>query len=65
MNQRQHKEVIRPGENQKRYIAGAMNTHTDQLTMVEGHRKNSVLLIMLLNASVEQQSDSKRIHIDV
>lgn len=53
MNQRQYKEVVRPGENQKRYIAGAMNTHTDQLTMVEGRRKNSVLLIMLLNTLVE------------
>ena len=45
----QQKEVLTPGKNQKRYVAGAMDAKTGQLTWVEGARKNSMLFIALLH----------------
>src|SRR5215210_928852 len=42
------REVMTPGTNQKRYLAGALNHVTGQLLSVVGERKNSWLFIELL-----------------
>jgi transposase len=63
MNRGQQKEVVTPGQNEKRYLAGAMNAKTRLLTVVEGKRKNSWLFITLLGALAEDYPDAKRIHV--
>ena len=45
----QQKEVVTPGQNVKRYLAGALNPRTGQVLWVEGERKNSALFIALLD----------------
>lgn len=44
----QQKEVVTPGKNAKRYLAGAWDVRTGMLTWVEGERKTSALFIALL-----------------
>ena len=63
MNRGQQKEVVTPGQNEKRYLAGAMNAKTGLLTVVEGQRKTSWLFITLLDALVEDYPDAGRIHV--
>ena len=63
MNRGQQKEVVTPGQNEKRYLAGAMNAKTGLLTVVEGKRKNSWLFIAHLAALAEDCPDAKRIHV--
>ena len=63
MNRGQQKEVVTPGQNTKRYLAGAMNAETKRLTVVEGERKNSWLFIGMLHALLEDYPDAERIHV--
>ena len=63
MNRGQQKEVVTPGRNQKRYLAGAMNAETGLLTVVEGHKKNSWLFIAVLDALADDYPDARRIHV--
>ena len=63
MNQGQQKEVVTPGQNEKRYLAGALNARTGELTVVEGTRKNSALFIALLTALRENYPRARRIHV--
>ena len=63
MNRGQQKEVVTPGQNRKRYLAGAMNAKSGLLTVVEGERKNSWLFIAVLGALIEDYSEAKRIHV--
>src|SRR5581483_12234685 len=51
----QQKEVRTPGQNVKRYLAGALDARTGQLHWVEGPRKTSALFIALL-AQLRQTS---------
>jgi transposase len=44
----QQKEVVTPGQNVKRYLAGALDARTGRLHWVEGERKTSALFIALL-----------------
>jgi len=44
----QQKEVVTPGKNVKRYLAGALDAVTGRLVWVEGERKCSFLFIQLL-----------------
>jgi transposase len=48
MVQGQQKEVLTPGQNVKRYLAGALDAATGRLIWVEAERKNSGLFIALL-----------------
>jgi transposase len=58
------KEVLTPGCNEKRYLAGAWNPKTRRLTYVEGARKNSLLFLNLLHKLVTKTyPNAKRIHI--
>ncbi len=42
--------VPTPGQNEKRYLAGALNAHTGKVVYSEAKRKNSVLFIDLLES---------------
>jgi hypothetical protein len=44
----QQKEVVTPGQNVKRYRAGALDVRTGLVTWVEGESKASVWFIVLL-----------------
>lgn len=63
MNRGQQKEVVTPGQNQKRYLAGAMNARTGRLTVVEGTRKTSALFLDLLRALRKAYPTARRIHV--
>lgn len=57
------KKVETPGVNQKRYIAGALNAFTGQLTWVEGESKNSLLFQDLLFQLGWDYLGASRIHV--
>lgn len=59
----QQKEVLTPGKNEKRYLAGAMNAKTGELIWVEGEKKNSPLFLRLLWKLHEHYSQARRIHV--
>ena len=45
----QQKQVLTPGKNEKRYLAGALDVRTGIVTWVEGDRKTSYLFLDLLD----------------
>jgi transposase len=58
------KNVLTPGKNQKRYLAGALNARTGRLTWVEWDRKDSTLFILQLwNLVGRDYPKAKRIHL--
>ena len=59
----QQKDVVTPGQNVKRYMAGAMDAATGRLVWVEGERKTSALFIRLLQKLLECYGDNTVIHI--
>jgi transposase len=60
----QQRTVLTPGQNEKRYLAGALNARTGELTWVEGERKNSLLFLQLLYRLVTQTyRNARRIHV--
>jgi transposase len=59
----QQKEVVTPGKNVKRYLAGALDARTGRLIWVEGERKNSALFIRLLWKLVCHYRRAKAIHV--
>jgi transposase len=61
----QQKEVVTPGQNVKRYLAGALDVRTGTLVWVEGERKNSALFIALLTKLAEQCRTAAVIHVIV
>ena len=64
MLQGQQKEVLTPGQNQKRYLAGALDARTGKLTWIEGERKNSTLFLLLIHRLVTvSYRNARRIHI--
>jgi hypothetical protein len=46
------RQVLTPGCNQKRYLAGALDPRTGKLTWVKGERKSSLLFLQLLHELV-------------
>jgi transposase len=59
----QQKEVLTPGQNEKRYLAGAQNAKTGELIWVEGDSKNSRLFIQLLWELHQRYPDATKIHV--
>jgi transposase len=59
----QQKQVLTPGKNVKRYLAGAMNANTGELIWAEGERKTSLLFLHLLWALVTHYPQAKKIHV--
>ena len=63
MNRGKQKEVMTPGQNVKRYVAGALNARSGVLTWVRADRKNSLLFIALAQKLAETHPRAKRIHL--
>jgi len=60
----QQKTVLTPGQNQKRYLAGALNHATGRLAWVEGPRKTSALVIALVDHLVKRAyARATKIHV--
>jgi transposase len=59
----QQKEVVTPGKNVKRYLAGALDARTGQVHWVEGERKTSALFIALLNQLLQTYAAAPVIHV--
>jgi transposase len=59
----QQKEVVTPGNNQKRYLAGALDAASGQLVWVEGKSKASALFIALLAKLVASYPQAEVIHV--
>lgn len=59
----QQKQVETPGQNEKRYLAGAQDVRTGELIWVEGESKNSLLFLLLLWQLVERYPQTKTIHV--
>ncbi len=57
--------VPTPGKNQKRYLAGALNSNTGQVVWVADEKKNSFLFIRLLSALRKTYRRAKQITVIV
>ena len=63
MNRGTQKEVMTPGQNAKRYLAGALNARSGMLTWVRAGRKNSLLFIALAQKLAAEHPQAKVIHL--
>jgi transposase len=63
MGRGQQKEVRTPGQNVKRYLAGALDVRTGQLHWAEGPRKTSALFLSLLNHLLRVYAQAPVIHV--
>jgi transposase len=63
MGYAQQKEVMTPGKNQKRYLAGALDVRTGLLHWVESERKTSDLFLALLEKLLVIYARAKVIHL--
>ena len=54
-----------PGQNEKRYLAGALDARTGLLYWVEGKQKNSTLFVALLAKLVDRYPEARVIHLIV
>lgn len=59
----QQKEVETPGQNEKRYLAGALEVRTGLLVWVEGVRKTSYLFLDLLDQLRQEFPDARCLHL--
>jgi transposase len=57
------KEVLTPGQNQKHYLAGALNPRTGQVLWVGNGRKNSYLFVLLLRRLSETFPGVRKLHV--
>lgn len=57
------RRIMTPGQNAKRYIAGAMDAATNRLTWVRGNRKHSGLFIELLKKLLREYAGKNVIHV--
>jgi len=63
MNRGTQKTVQTPGQNVKHYLAGALDAGTGQLHWVASSRKNSLLVIALVNQLVRAYPQATAIHV--
>jgi len=59
----QQKKVPTPGQNVKRYLAGAQDARTGEVIWVEGEKKNAFLFIRLLWELTQRYREAKVIHV--
>jgi transposase len=59
----QQKEVLTPGKNVKRYLAGALDVCSGRVLWVEGERKTSALFIDLLHHLLQTYAHAPVIHV--
>jgi len=55
--------VVTPGQNEKHYVAGALNAQTRELIWVEHHKKNSSLFCKLVWRLLQQNRGAKCVHL--
>lgn len=65
MNCGTQKQVMTPGNNVKRYLAGALDVRSGVLTWVRADRKDSLLFIALAQKLAEENPQAQRIHLVV
>jgi putative transposase len=59
----QQKEVLTPGQNHKRYLAGALDVRSREVIWIEGDKKDSWLFVQLLGKLYHHYPTAKRIHV--
>jgi transposase len=59
----QQKQVLTPGQNQKRYLAGALDVRSREVIWVEGNSKDAYLFVRLLAKLYFRYSSAKKIHV--
>lgn len=57
------RKVVTPGQNQKYYLAGALNPKTGEMLWVGHDRKNSQLFLLLMRNLAARYPDAKRLHV--
>lgn len=63
MGKGQQKEAWTPGQNQKRYLAGAMDVRTGEIHWVEGERKDSWLFFEMIRKLTVVYAKARVIHV--
>jgi transposase len=63
MGKGQQKEAWTPGQNEKRYLAGALDVRTREIHWVEGEKKDSWLFLELLHRLTVVYAQAKVIHV--
>jgi transposase len=63
MGRGQQKEVVTPGQNEKRYLAGALDLRTGVVIWVEGLRKTSYLFLDLLDRLRKAYPEARCLHL--
>lgn len=61
MNRGTQKQVVTPGNNVKRYLCGALDAATGLLTWVPAQRKNSLLVVAMLQKLAEETYPHARV----
>jgi transposase len=59
----QQKEVLTPGKNEKRYLAGALDTRTGEIHWVEAKKKDAWLFLDLLKKLTDVYAHATEIHV--
>jgi transposase len=59
----QQKEVMTPGQNEKRYLAGALDVRTGEIRWVEGMKKDAWLFMDLLKELTVVYAHARLIHV--
>lgn len=59
----QQKQVLTPGKNEKRYLAGALDVRTGLVIWVEGERKTSYLFLDLLDRLLREYPQARCLHL--
>lgn len=59
----QQKDVLTPGKNEKRYLAGALDIRTGEIIWAEGVRKTSYLFLDLLDKLQKKYPQVRRLHL--
>jgi transposase len=63
MNRGKQKQVRTPGQNVKRYVCGALDAQSGEMTWAQSDRKNSLLVIQTFKALVAAYPKAKVIHV--
>jgi len=63
MGHGQQKEAMTPGQNEKRYLAGAKDVRTGEIHWVEGEKKDSWLFLDMLHKLTVVYAGAKVIHV--
>ena len=59
----QQKDVLTPGKNEKRYLAGALDARTGEVHWVEANKKDAWLFLHLLKELTEVYAQAQVIHV--